>query len=220
MRYDRLVLATGASRPCRRSAGWSRIDGRLHEQVHAFRSLDDCQRLLGPRRACPAGAAARGRRRRWAARAPGRAGAGVRGLDDRGRRGRRAPAAQPGRRARPARSSPATCAGSAPRSTPAPAPSGCDEADGLGLRLDNGFTLDTDLVVLTAGGRPSTALARGAGLTVRRGIVVDDHLAPVDDPDIHAIGDCAEHGGRTDRLRAAGLGAGRAARRAASPATT
>ena len=32
-----------------------------------------------------------------------------------------------------------------------------------GLELDNGYTLDTDLVVLTAGGRPSTALARRAG---------------------------------------------------------
>ncbi|TIC89367.1 hypothetical protein E8D34_00790 [Nocardioides sp. GY 10113] len=64
------------------------------------------------------------------------------------------------------------------------------------LRLDNGVTLDTDLVVLTAGGRPSTALARGAGLEVRRGIVVDDRLASVTDPAIHAIGDCAQHDGR------------------------
>ncbi len=68
---------------------------------------------------------------------------------------------------------------------------------GLGLRLDTGVTLDTDLLVLTAGGRPSTALARGAGLTTRRGIVVDDRLRSVDDPDVHAIGDCAEHDGRT-----------------------
>ena len=63
--------------------------------------------------------------------------------------------------------------------------------------LDNGYTLDTDLVVLTAGGRPSTALARRAGLTVRRGIVVDDRLRSVDDAHVHAIGDCAEHAGRT-----------------------
>ncbi|MDP3889587.1 FAD-dependent oxidoreductase, partial [Nocardioides sp.] len=66
-----------------------------------------------------------------------------------------------------------------------------------GLRLDNGYTLETDLVVLTAGGRPSTALARRAGLTVRRGVVVDDHLASVSDERIHALGDCAEHDGRT-----------------------
>jgi NAD(P)H-nitrite reductase large subunit len=31
---------------------------------------------------------------------------------------------------------------------------------------------------------------------VRRGIVVDDRLASVSDPDIHALGDCAEHDGR------------------------
>lgn len=66
-----------------------------------------------------------------------------------------------------------------------------------GLVLDNGFTLETDLVVLTAGGRPSTALARRAGLTVRRGVVVDDQLRSVDDERVHAIGDCADHRGRT-----------------------
>ncbi|GAB3999381.1 FAD-dependent oxidoreductase [Nocardioides marmoraquaticus] len=72
--------------------------------------------------------------------------------------------------------------------------SGTDEAPVL--RLDNGYDLDTDLVVLTAGGRPSTALAKRAGLRVRRGVVVDDHLT-TSDPHVHAIGDCAEHAGRT-----------------------
>ena len=61
-----------------------------------------------------------------------------------------------------------------------------------GLVLDNGYVLPTDLVVLTAGGRPSTALARRAGLDVRRGVVVDDHLR-TSDPHVHAIGDCAQH---------------------------
>jgi NAD(P)H-nitrite reductase large subunit len=63
-----------------------------------------------------------------------------------------------------------------------------------GLRLDNGYTLETDLVVLTAGGRPSTALAKRAGLVVRRGVVVDDHLRTSDEA-VFAIGDCAEHDG-------------------------
>jgi NAD(P)H-nitrite reductase large subunit len=66
-----------------------------------------------------------------------------------------------------------------------------------GVRLDNGATLPTDLVVLTAGGRPSTALARRAGLMVRRGIVVDGALASVTDDRVHAIGDCAERRRRT-----------------------
>ena len=51
--------------------------------------------------------------------------------------------------------------------------------------------------MLTAGGRPSTALARRAGLFVRRGVVVGEHLESITDERIHAIGDCAEHGGRT-----------------------
>jgi NAD(P)H-nitrite reductase large subunit len=66
-----------------------------------------------------------------------------------------------------------------------------------GLKLDNGYTLDTDLIVLTAGGRPSTALARRAELMVRRGIVVNQSLQSVTDGDVHAIGDCAEYRSRT-----------------------
>ncbi|CAN5459861.1 FAD-dependent oxidoreductase [soil metagenome] len=65
-----------------------------------------------------------------------------------------------------------------------------------GLRLDNGHTLETDLVVITAGVRPATSLARRAGLDVRRGVVVDDTLT-TSDAHVSAIGDCAEHDGRT-----------------------
>jgi NAD(P)H-nitrite reductase large subunit len=71
------------------------------------------------------------------------------------------------------------------------------EGPTTGLSLDTGITLGTDLVVLTAGGRPSTALARRAGLLVRRGVVVDGRLASVTDERIHAIGDCAERRGVT-----------------------
>jgi NAD(P)H-nitrite reductase large subunit len=66
-----------------------------------------------------------------------------------------------------------------------------------GLRLDNGYVLETDLVVLTAGARPATSLARRAGLFVRRGVVVDATLTSVTDERISALGDCAEHRGRT-----------------------
>ncbi|QYJ03148.1 FAD-dependent oxidoreductase [Nocardioides panacisoli] len=65
----------------------------------------------------------------------------------------------------------------------------------IGAELDNGHTLDADLVVLTAGGRPATGLARAAGLAVGRGVVVDDRLTSVSDDHVHAIGDCAEHAG-------------------------
>ncbi|MDQ1010912.1 assimilatory nitrate reductase electron transfer subunit [Streptomyces sp. V4I23] len=60
--------------------------------------------------------------------------------------------------------------------------------------LADGFALDAELVVLACGVRPRVGLAADAGLTVRRGIVVDDELR-TSDPYIHAIGDCAEHNG-------------------------
>ncbi|MER6318183.1 FAD-dependent oxidoreductase [Streptomyces sp. NPDC001581] len=64
-----------------------------------------------------------------------------------------------------------------------------------GVELADGYRLDADLVVLACGVRPRVGLARAAGLDVRTGIVVDDHLR-TSDPRIHAIGDCAEHAGQ------------------------
>ncbi|HKT53381.1 MAG TPA: nitrite reductase large subunit NirB, partial [Caulobacteraceae bacterium] len=65
-----------------------------------------------------------------------------------------------------------------------------------GLRLDDGRILEGDLLVMAVGIRPSTALARAAGLAVERGIVVDDQMT-TSDPSIFAIGECAEHRGVT-----------------------
>ncbi|MEU9160019.1 FAD-dependent oxidoreductase [Streptomyces sp. NPDC048424] len=64
-----------------------------------------------------------------------------------------------------------------------------------GVELADGYRLEADLVVLACGVRPRTGLAKAAGLAVRTGIVVDDHLR-TSDPRIHAIGDCAEHAGQ------------------------
>jgi assimilatory nitrate reductase electron transfer subunit len=73
-------------------------------------------------------------------------------------------------------------------------------AEGVtGLELAGGHVLDTDLVVLACGVRPRSALAKAAGLTVRRGVVVDDTLA-TSAPDVYAIGDCAEHRGTVHGL--------------------
>lgn len=63
-----------------------------------------------------------------------------------------------------------------------------------GVDLADGYHLDAELVVLACGVRPRTGLARDAGLTTARGIVVDDGLR-TSDPRICAIGDCAEHDG-------------------------
>lgn len=62
------------------------------------------------------------------------------------------------------------------------------------VELADGYALDADLVVLACGVRPRVGLARAAGLTVARGVVVDDQLR-TSDPRIFAIGDCAEHAG-------------------------
>jgi nitrite reductase (NADH) large subunit len=63
-----------------------------------------------------------------------------------------------------------------------------------GLRLKDGRNIPADLVVMAVGIKPNVRLARGADLAVNRGIVVGDDLQ-TSDPDIYAIGECAEHRG-------------------------
>ncbi|MEV8588668.1 FAD-dependent oxidoreductase [Streptomyces sp. NPDC051180] len=76
--------------------------------------------------------------------------------------------------------------------------SGLRQRDGAvtAVELADGFVLDAQVVVLACGVRPRVALAREAGLDVAGGIVVDDELR-TSDPYIHAVGDCAEHRGRS-----------------------
>ncbi|TNC23187.1 FAD-dependent oxidoreductase [Amycolatopsis alkalitolerans] len=70
---------------------------------------------------------------------------------------------------------------------------------GSGLKLDDGSKVAADLVVVSAGVRAETELARRAGLTVDRGIVVDDTLR-TSDGRICALGDCAQHPGTVSGL--------------------
>ena len=69
---------------------------------------------------------------------------------------------------------------------------GQDKAEGL--RLSDGRILPADLIVMAAGIRPRTELARMAELDVKRGIVVGDQMQ-TSLPDIYALGECAEHRG-------------------------
>ncbi len=64
-----------------------------------------------------------------------------------------------------------------------------------GLTLADGSTIDCDTVVICTGIRPNTDLARQAGLAFGRGITVNDSLQ-TSDPDIFAVGECAEHSGQ------------------------
>ncbi len=54
--------------------------------------------------------------------------------------------------------------------------------------------LPADIVVIAIGVRPNTALAETAGLSIDRGILVDDAMT-TSDPAIFAIGECAQHDG-------------------------
>ncbi|MCW4461482.1 nitrite reductase large subunit NirB [Sphingomonas sp. BT-65] len=63
-----------------------------------------------------------------------------------------------------------------------------------GVKLKDGTEIPADLVVMAVGIRPSTTLARDAGLEVGRGIKVDDHMV-TSDPDVLAVGECVEHDG-------------------------
>ncbi|WP_421931438.1 nitrite reductase large subunit NirB [Phenylobacterium sp.] len=63
-----------------------------------------------------------------------------------------------------------------------------------GLKLADGRVLPCSILVMAVGIRPNTALAQAAGLAVGRGVVVDDQMR-TDDPDIYAVGECAEHRG-------------------------
>jgi nitrite reductase (NADH) large subunit len=60
--------------------------------------------------------------------------------------------------------------------------------------LDDGTIYPADLVVMAAGIRPETRIATDTGLDVERGILVDDRMR-TSDPDILAVGECAEHDG-------------------------
>lgn len=70
------------------------------------------------------------------------------------------------------------------------------EKDGhvSGVLLKDGRELPADIVVMAVGIRPSTALAKEAGLAVERGIEVDDHMV-TSDPAVLAVGECAQHRG-------------------------
>jgi len=63
-----------------------------------------------------------------------------------------------------------------------------------GVELADGRRIEADAVVFAAGIRPNAVLAKDAGLSVNRGVVVDDHLRTSAE-NIFALGECAEHRG-------------------------
>lgn len=68
-----------------------------------------------------------------------------------------------------------------------------DSHQSISMKLNSGRSLDADMVILSIGVRPDSALAREAGLEIgqTRGIKVDQYLR-TSDPNIYAVGDAIE----------------------------
>ncbi|MYZ50582.1 nitrite reductase large subunit NirB [Malikia spinosa] len=82
------------------------------------------------------------------------------------------------------------------------------------MRFADGSSLETDMIVFSAGIRPRDELARACGLEIgpRGGIAIDSECRS-SDPDIYAIGECAAWNGQTFGLVAPGYDMARVAAR-------
>ncbi len=188
--YDALVLATGSTAFVPPVQGIAGADGRLLAGVHVFRTLDDCAEIT----------AAAGRSARAVV-----VGGGLLGLEAaRGllRHGFPVDVVQGAGHLMETQLDPT--GGAVLRRAVEALGVGVhlgSFAAGVtggrrvtGVRLADGRHVDGDLVVLACGIRPVTELARGAGLAVDRGVLVDDELR-TDDPAVFAVGECAQHRG-------------------------
>lgn len=70
-------------------------------------------------------------------------------------------------------------------------PSAGDSGRAGSIKLKDGRVFPSETTILSMGVHSNVELAKAAGLTVNRGIVVDEHLR-TSDPSIYAAGDCAE----------------------------
>lgn len=62
------------------------------------------------------------------------------------------------------------------------------------IALSNGETLTADTLIICTGVRANIQLPSATGLGFNRGVLVDDQMRS-SDPDIYAVGECAEHNG-------------------------
>ncbi|MET7455390.1 FAD-dependent oxidoreductase [Streptomyces sp. NPDC005574] len=199
--YDTLVLATGSNPVLPPLRGLFTPDHELPEGVHAFRTMDDC---LGLSKAVRPGVRAvvigGGLLGVSAARALAVRGAQVvlaqqserlmeRQLDPGASRLVHRHLTELGVEVHTeCRVRDVRCVGGAVRS----------------VEMADGYALDADLVVLACGVHPRVGLAQQAGLAVHKGVLVDDELR-TSDPDIRAVGDCAQHDGTVYGLAAPAL---------------
>jgi assimilatory nitrate reductase electron transfer subunit len=199
--YDTLVLATGSNPVLPALRGLFTPDHELPEGVHAFRTMDDC---LGLSKAVRPGVRAvvigGGLLGVSAARALAVRGAQVvlaqqserlmeRQLDPSASKLVKRHLVELGVEVHTeCRVRDVRCVGGAVRS----------------VEMADGYALDADLVVLACGVHPRVGLAKEAGLTVHKGVLVDDQLR-TSDPHIRALGDCAQYDGTVYGLAAPAL---------------
>ncbi|MDQ1038790.1 assimilatory nitrate reductase electron transfer subunit [Streptomyces sp. V3I8] len=200
--YDTLVLATGSNPvlpPLRGLFGPGRPE--LPEGVHAFRTMDDCLGLSGAVR------------RDTRAVVIGGGLLGVSAARALAERGAQVVLAQQGERLMERQLDPAasrlvlrhlTELGVEVHTETRVRGVRCVEGAVRSVEMADGYALDADLVVLACGVHPRVGLARDAGLAVHKGVIVDDELR-TSDPQVRAIGDCAQHDGQVYGLAAPAL---------------
>jgi ferredoxin-nitrate reductase len=71
-----------------------------------------------------------------------------------------------------------------------------NKGESLRAHLRSGKQLDADAIVYAVGTKPNIEFAQEAGLESARGMIVNDYLQ-TSDPEIFAIGEIAEHNGKT-----------------------
>jgi assimilatory nitrate reductase electron transfer subunit len=190
--YDILVLATGSRAWIPPTDGLLAEDGSLADGVAAFRTLDDCLRILEQAHpGAPVAVLGGGLLGLEAARGLAGRGCAVTIVHPVGHlMERQLDPAGGGVLAKTLRSLGITVRLDVRAARYLP---------GDGLKLDDGSLVPAELVVVAAGVQPETNLAEAAGLAVDRGILVDDCLR-TNDSRIHAIGDCARHPGTVSGL--------------------
>ena len=65
-----------------------------------------------------------------------------------------------------------------------------------GIRLKDGQTFDTDIILIQAGIKATIGIAQNSGIETNHGIVVDEFLE-TSEKDIYAVGDCVEYKNQT-----------------------
>jgi nitrite reductase (NADH) large subunit len=85
---------------------------------------------------------------------------------------------------------------------------GHDRAEGVILK--SGDIVPADLILISCGVRPTVSLARQAGLTISRGVVVDEYMRTSAE-DVYAAGDVAEFDGQVPCIIPVAIAQGRVA---------